>query len=138
MRQTVSSNNAPAAIGPYSQAVVAGDWVFLSGQIPLNPRSGEVIIGDIEAATDQVMQNLEAVLVEAGLTFDHVVKTTIYLTDLNDFVRVNAAYQKYFPANPPARSTVQVAALPRGVAVEVDAIALKTHPNTPGSDPRRC
>lgn len=126
MRQTISSTEAPAAIGPYSQAVVVGDWVFLSGQIPLNPKSGKVVV-EIESATTQVMENLAAVLAEAGLTFDHVIKTTIYLTDLSDFGQVNAVYGKYFPANPPARATVQVAALPRGVPIEIDAVA---HKNT--------
>ncbi len=126
MRQTISATEAPTAIGPYSQAVVVGDWVFLSGQIPLNPKSGEVAV-EIESATTQVMENLAAVLAAAGLTFDHVIKTTIYMTDLGDFGRVNAVYGKYFPANPPARATVQVAALPRGVPIEIDAIAHKKH-----------
>ncbi len=123
MRQTISSPDAPPAIGPYSQAVRAGDWVFLSGQIPIHPGTGELVTGSIEVATDQVMRNLRAVLHEAGLTFDHVVKTTIYLIDLNDFASVNAAYGRYFSENPPARATVQVAALPKGVSVEIDAIA---------------
>ena len=100
-----------------------GRWVFLSGQIPLHPQTGEVIVGNIESATARVMENLGAVLTAAGLTFDHVIKTTIYLTDLNDFASVNAVYGRYFPDNPPARATVQVAALPRGVSVEIDAIA---------------
>jgi 2-iminobutanoate/2-iminopropanoate deaminase len=124
MRETITSAEAPAAIGPYSQAVRAGDWMFLSGQIPLNPKTGELVTGSIEAATVQVMENLKAVLKQAGLTFDHVVKTTIYLIDLNDFASVNATYGRYFPENPPARATVQVAALPRGVAVEIEAIAI--------------
>ncbi len=123
IRQSVVSDQAPAAIGPYSQAVRVGDWVFLSGQIPLHPQTGAVIVGNIESATTRVMENLGAVLIAAGLTFDHVVKTTIYLTDLNDFASVNAVYGSYFPGNPPARATVQVAALPRGVSVEIDAIA---------------
>jgi len=124
MREVITSSDAPSAIGPYSQAVRAGDWVFLSGQIPLNPKTGELVTGTIEAATVQVMDNLKAVLAAAGLTFDHVVKTTIYLVDLNDFAAVNSAYGKYFPENPPARATVQVAALPRGVSVEIDAVAI--------------
>jgi 2-iminobutanoate/2-iminopropanoate deaminase len=102
---------------------MVGDWVFLSGQIPLHPKTGEMVVGNIELATVQVMENLGAVLKSAGLTFDHVVKTTIYLLDLTDFARVNAVYGKYFSASPPARATVQVAALPRGVSVEIDAIA---------------
>ncbi len=122
-RRTITCSEAPAAIGPYSQATVAGNWVFLSGQIPLCPQTGEPFAGDIEAATARVMENLGAVLGSAGLTFDHVVKTTIYLIDLADFAKVNAVYGKYFPNNPPARATVQVAALPRGVAIEIDAIA---------------
>ena len=123
IRQPVISSQAPAAIGPYSQAIRVGQWVFLSGQIPLHPQTGEVIVGNIESATARVMENLGAVLTAAGLTFDHVIKTTIYLTDLNDFASVNAVYGRYFPDNPPARATVQVAALPRGVSVEIDAIA---------------
>ena len=123
MREVITSSDAPSAIGPYSQAVRAGDWVFLSGQIPLNPKTGELVTGTIEAATVQVMENLKSVLNATGLTFDHVVKTTIYLIDLNDFAAVNSAYGKYFPENPPARATVQVAALPRGVGVEIDAVA---------------
>jgi 2-iminobutanoate/2-iminopropanoate deaminase len=122
-RRTIASKQAPEAIGPYSQAIAAGDWVFLSGQIPIDPDTGSLVTGDIKAATTRVMENLGAVLQAADLTFDHVVKTTIYLIDLNDFATVNAVYAQYFPKNPPARATVQVAALPRGVAVEIDAIA---------------
>jgi 2-iminobutanoate/2-iminopropanoate deaminase len=122
-RRIIASNEAPAAIGPYSQAVAAGDWVFLSGQIPLDPTSGMLVIGDIKAATTRVMENLGAVLRATDLTFDHVVRTTIYLVDLADFAAVNSVYAQYFPNNPPARATVQVAALPRGVPVEIDAIA---------------
>jgi 2-iminobutanoate/2-iminopropanoate deaminase len=122
-RRTITSSQAPAAIGPYSQAVAAGDWVFLSGQIPLDPQTGSVIVGDVESATRQVMTNLSAVLEATGLTFDHVVKTTLYLTDMADFAAVNAVYAEYFTRSPPARATVQVAALPRGATVEIDAIA---------------
>jgi 2-iminobutanoate/2-iminopropanoate deaminase len=121
--KSITSPNAPAAIGPYSQAVASGDWVFLSGQIPLHPVTGELVVSDIESATVRVMENLGAVLQAAGLSFDHVVRTTIYLTSLADFSAVNAVYARYFPSNPPARATVQVAALPRGVPVEIDAIA---------------
>lgn len=123
MRETITSPDAPTAIGAYSQAIRAGDWVFLSGQIPIDPKTKELVTGSIEASTVQVMENLKAVLRQAGLTFDHVVKTTIYLIDLNDFASVNTAYGRYFPENPPARATVQVAALPRGVSVEIDALA---------------
>lgn|SRR5664280_147280 len=122
-RRTITSSQAPAAIGPYSQAVAVGDWVLLSGQIPIDPRTGAVIVGDVESATRQVMTNLGAVLEAAGLTFDHVVKTTLYLTNMTDFAAVNAVYAEYFTQSPPARATVQVAALPRGATVEIDAIA---------------
>src|SRR5512142_1699649 len=122
-RRTIATDKAPAAIGPYSQGTAAGDWLFLSGQIPLDPVTGELVTGDIGAATQRVMENLRAVLRAADLTFDHVVKTTIYLVDLADFAAVNSVYAQYFPNNPPARATVQVAALPRGVPVEIDAIA---------------
>jgi 2-iminobutanoate/2-iminopropanoate deaminase len=98
--------------------------VFLSGQIPLDPATGEVVAGDISAQTERVMQNLGAVLAEAGLTFDHVVRCGIFLTNLGDFGKVNDVYARYFQVNPPARATVQVSALPRGVQVEIDAIAV--------------
>ena len=123
--QPISTKTAPAAIGPYSQAVRAGGLVFLSGQIPLLPGTGQMIEGDIDAQVERVLDNLAAVLQAAGLTFDHVAKTTIYLTDLADFQRVNEAYGRRFTRAPqPARSTVQVAALPRGARVEIDAIAV--------------
>ena len=122
-RRTIATPDAPAAIGPYSQAIAVGEWVFLSGQIPLEPNTGSLVVGDIKAATTRVMENLGAVLAAADLTFDHVVKTTIYLIDLNDFAAVNAVYAQYFQNNPPARATVQVAALPRGVPLEIEAIA---------------
>ncbi len=122
-RQTIATPDAPAAIGPYSQAIAVGEWVFLSGQIPLEPNTGALVVGDIKSATTRVMENLRAVLTAADLTFDHVVKTTIYLIDLNDFAAVNAVYAQYFQNSPPARATVQVAALPRGVPLEIEAIA---------------
>jgi 2-iminobutanoate/2-iminopropanoate deaminase len=124
-RSIVSTPQAPAAIGPYSQAVRAGDFVFLSGQIPLDPKTGEMVGGDdVEAQTVQVMNNLKAVLAAAGASFAKVVKTTIFLTDLGDFVRVNKVYGSYFEGvEPPARATVQVAALPRGAKVEIEATA---------------
>lgn len=120
--QVVRSEGAPAAIGPYSQGMRAGDFVFFSGQIPLDPVSGEVVSGGIEAEIEQVMANCAAMLASAGVGFDRVVKTTIFLVDMADFAVVNAVYGRYFEANPPARSTVQVAALPRGVAVEVEMV----------------
>lgn len=120
----VETKDAPAAIGPYSQAIRAGDLLFLSGQIPLDPVSGEVVPGGIEAQTRQVMANLGAVLAAAGLGFDHLVKTTIYLADLGDFITVNGIYGECFGGVPPARATVQVTALPKGVLVEIDGIAV--------------
>ena len=123
MKQPISTKSAPAAIGPYSQAIRAGGFVFLSGQIPLDPVSGQIVEGDIGAQTERVMKNLAAVLEAAGCTFDDVVRTTIFLTTLGDFQAVNETYGRYFGAVPPARATVQVAALPRGVKVEIDAIA---------------
>jgi len=125
----ISTPDAPKAIGPYSQAVAhppggpGGEIMFLSGQIPLDPRTGELVKGTIEEETRRVMENLKAVLAAGNYGFEHVVKTTIYLTDLSDFGKVNEVYGSYFPANPPARATVQVAALPRGARVEIDAIA---------------
>jgi len=125
MHEVIATTTAPGAIGPYSQAVAtgAGRLLFLSGQIPLDPRTGELLKGTIEEETAQVMRNLAAVLAAGGAGFQHVVKTTIFLTDLADFARVNGVYGAHFPANPPARATVQVAGLPRGARVEIDAIA---------------
>ncbi|MBN9165800.1 MAG: reactive intermediate/imine deaminase [Myxococcales bacterium 68-20] len=121
----VNSLSAPAAIGPYSQAIDAGDFVFLSGQVPIDPKTGELVPGDIEAQTERVLDNLAAVLEAAGCSFADVVKTTIYLMDLGDFQVVNATYAKRFSSAPPARATVQVSALPKGSRVEIDAIAKK-------------
>jgi 2-iminobutanoate/2-iminopropanoate deaminase len=122
----ISTKTAPAAIGPYSQAVRAGGFVFMSGQIALDPGTGKMVEGTtITVETERVLDNLAAVLQAAGLTFDHVAKTTLYLTDMGDFQAVNEAYGKRFSRAPqPARSTVQVAALPRGARVEIDAIAV--------------
>ena len=123
-RRTVASPHAPKAIGPYSQAVVAGGLVFCSGQIALDPASGEMVgAGDVHAQARQVMRNLGAVLEAAGATFADVVKTTIYLADLSDFGAVNEVYGAFFTADPPARATVEVAGLPKGALVEIDAIA---------------
>ncbi len=128
-RDVIQTDKAPKAIGPYSQAVVANaasnGTVFLSGQIPLDPATGEMVPGDVSAQTEQVMKNLSAVLSAAGCTFTNVVRCGIFLTDLADFGKVNEVYAKYFPANPPSRSTVQVVALPRGARVEIDCIAVR-------------
>ena len=119
----VETKDAPAAIGPYSQAVRAGDHLFLSGQVPIDPATGELVQGDIAAQTERVLDNLAAVLAAGGASFAKVVKTTIYLVDLGDFQVVNATNAKRFTSAPPARATVQVAALPKGARVEIDAIA---------------
>ncbi len=121
--QAIATTAAPAAIGPYSQAVRAAGFVFLSGQIALDPQTGKLVMGDIAAEAERVMENLSKVLEEAGLSFDHVVKTTIYLVDLADFDVVNAVYGTRFRRVLPARATVQVAKLPKGGRVEIDAIA---------------
>lgn len=123
--QAIRSSAAPAPVGPYSQAVAAGDFVFLSGQIPLDPISGQLVVGSIEEQAERVMANHAAVLAEAGLRFADVVKTTIFLVDMNDFARVNAVYAKFFQGSPPARSTVQVSRLPKDVAVEIEMVAYR-------------
>ncbi|WNG37854.1 RidA family protein [Archangium violaceum] len=125
-RKIVHSDDAPKAIGPYSQAVQvdAGKMTFLSGQIPLDPKTMNIVEGDVIDQAEQVMKNLSAVLKAAGLDFSHVVRSTIFLTDLGDFTKVNEVYGRYFTGAPPARVTVQVAALPRGSKVEIDAIAV--------------
>jgi 2-iminobutanoate/2-iminopropanoate deaminase len=122
-RTVVSTDTAPAAIGPYSQAVRAGDLLFLSGQIPLTP-AGTLAPGDVTAQATQVLDNVVALLAAGGSAPQHVVKCTIFLADMNDFAAVNAVYARYFGSEPPARSTVQVARLPRDVLVEIEAIAL--------------
>jgi 2-iminobutanoate/2-iminopropanoate deaminase len=124
--QVVSTDKAPKAIGPYSQAIVAGDLVFTSGQIPLDPQTQQIVQGDVRVQAERVMENLSAVLSAAGASFATVVKATIFLADLNDFAAVNEVYGKRFPSAPPARSTVQVAALPKGARVEIDLVAMKS------------
>lgn len=121
--KAISTPQAPAAIGPYSQAIQSGDLLFLSGQVPIDPATGDLVVGDIGVQTERVLDNLGAVLAAAGCTFGDVVKTTIYLVDLGDFQVVNQTYAKRFAAAPPARATVQVSALPKGARVEIDAIA---------------
>lgn len=122
-REAVSSDAAPAAIGPYSQAIRAGSLLFVSGQIPLDPATGALIQGDIAAQTHRVFANLKAILEAAGASFDHVVRTTVYLADMNDFAKVNEIYGTYFSSPAPARATVQAARLPKDARVEIDLIA---------------
>lgn len=124
MREPVSTGDAPQAIGPYSQALKAGPFVFISGQIPLDPASGRVVAGDITVQTHRVLKSIGAILEAAGTSYDRVVRTTVFLADINDFAAMNEAYAGYFAAPYPARSTVQVARLPRDVRIEIDVIAL--------------
>jgi 2-iminobutanoate/2-iminopropanoate deaminase len=123
MREAVSSPAAPRAIGPYSQAIRAGSLLFVSGQIPIDPATGEIVQGDIAAQTHRVFQNLRGILEAAGASFDHVVRTTVYLADMNDFAAMNEVYGTYFTSPAPARATVQAARLPRDARVEIDLIA---------------
>ncbi len=123
MRKAVATTNAPAAIGPYSQAIAAGGFLFVSGQIPLDPATGTLVSGTIAEETRRVFDNLAAILAAAGAGFGHVVKTTVYLADMADFAAMNEVYAGYFSPPAPARATVQAAALPKGVRVEIDLIA---------------
>ena len=123
MREAISTTEAPGAIGPYSQAIKAGDFLFVSGQIPLDPATGALVDGGIGEQTHRVLKNLDAILRAAGTSFSHVVKTTVYLADMSEFAAMNAIYAEYFPAPAPARATVQAARLPRDVKVEIDVIA---------------
>jgi len=125
MKETIHTDSAPKAIGPYSQATAWNGLVFCSGQIPLDPATGALIEGGIEEQTVRVLDSLKAVLEAAGAGLDSVLKTTIYVKDLGDFGKVNEIYGRYFPSNPPARATVEVARLPRDVKVEIDAIAFR-------------
>jgi 2-iminobutanoate/2-iminopropanoate deaminase len=124
MKVSVQTDSAPKAIGPYSQAIKAGGLLFLSGQIPLDPATMQIVEGGVRQQTERVLKNLRAVLESAGSSLGRVVKTTVFLADLNDFVEMNDVYGTFFPEQPPARSTVEVARLPRDVKVEIDAIAL--------------
>ena len=123
MRLAVSTDSAPGAIGPYSQAIRAGSLLFVSGQVPIDPATGAIVDGDIAAQTRRVLQNLGAILEAAGLSFDHVVRTTVFLTDMNDFAAMNEVYATCFTSPAPARATVQVSRLPKDARVEIDAIA---------------
>jgi 2-iminobutanoate/2-iminopropanoate deaminase len=125
MKKVVLTNSAPAPIGPYSQAIEVGNLLFCSGQIALDPATNQVLTGDVKAQAELVMKNIEAVLKAGGLTFKNVVKTTIFLTNMGDFQSVNEVYGRFFPEQPPARSTVAVAGLPKGVNVEIEVIAAK-------------
>ncbi len=124
MARAIASTGAPAAIGPYSPAIRSGSWLFLSGQIPLDPHTGTVVTGDISAQTERVFRNIAALLEAASAQFSHVVRTTVYLTDLADFTDMNTVYAQYFAEPFPARSTVQVSRLPRDARIEIDVIAL--------------
>ena len=123
-RKIVTTDKVPAAIGPYSQATVTGNLVFTSGQIPIDPTTGELVTGDIEEQTHRVLQNVQALLQEARSSLATVIKTTVFMTDLADFNRMNAVYSEYFPSEPPARSTVQVTALPLGAQIEIECVAM--------------
>ena len=123
-REMIVSAGAPAAIGPYSQAIRAGGLVYVSGQIPLDPETGQVVEGGIAAQAERVLASLRSILAASGSGMERVVKTTVFLTDLGDFTEVNEVYVRFFPHAPPARATVQVAALPRGVGIEIEAVAL--------------
>lgn len=122
-KKIISTKNAPAAIGPYSQAVETGNLVFTSGQIPLDPQTGELVNDDIKKATERSMENIKAILEEAGTSLDKVVKTTVFIQDMNDFAVVNEVYGRYFTENQPARSCVEVAKLPKGAKVEIEVTA---------------
>ena len=125
MKKIISTSDAPAAIGPYSQAIRSGDFLFCSGQIPLDPKSGQMVSDDIAAQTRRVLDNISGVLKSEGLSLGNVLKTTIFLTDLGNFQIVNEIYGSYFSSEPPARSTVQVSALPKGAKIEIEVIALR-------------
>ena len=123
MRQAVSTPSAPKAIGPYSQAIRAGSLLFVSGQVPIDPATGQIVNGDIAAQTHRVFQNIGEILKAGGASFDHVVRTTVFLADMNDFTAMNEAYATYFTAPAPARATVQVSRLPKDARLEIDVIA---------------
>lgn len=124
MKQVITTDRGPKAIGPYSQAIKANGFIFISGQIALDPASGKLVEGDIRAQTERVMENLKGIVEAAGSSMEKVVKTSVFLKDMNDFVAMNEVYGRYFPSNPPARATVEVARLPRDVRVEIELIAL--------------
>ena len=123
-KNIITTDKAPAAVGPYSQATATGNLVFTAGQIPLDPANGKLVTGDIEEQTHRVLQNVQALLQEARSSLATVIKTTVFMTDLADFSRMNAVYSEYFPSEPPARSTVQVTALPLGAQIEIECVAM--------------
>jgi 2-iminobutanoate/2-iminopropanoate deaminase len=125
MKKVINTNNAPTPIGPYSQAIQAGNFVFVSGQVAINPATGNLVLDDIKTETKQVMDNIKAILTEAGIDFGNIVKTSIFLTDMQNFAQVNEVYGTYFNDQFPARETVQVSALPKNVNVEISVIAIK-------------
>ena len=125
MKKVVATSNAPKAIGPYSQAIQAGEFLFCSGQGPMDPQTGQLVDGDIAVKTRRVLDNLGALLAEAGYSWDDAVKTTVFLKDMGQFAAMNETYAAYFPKNPPARSTIQAAKLPRDIDVEIELIAWK-------------
>lgn len=125
MKKVINTANAPAPIGPYSQAIIAGDFVFVSGQVAINPANGALVMNTIKSETKQVMENIRSILVEAGIDFSNIVKTSIFLKDMQDFAQVNEVYGSYFSEQFPARETIQVAGLPKNVNVEISVTAIK-------------
>lgn len=125
MKKIISTSNAPAAIGPYSQATEAGGLIFISGQLPIDPATGAMAPAEIAAQTEAVMKNIEAILKAEGLSLENVLKTTVFMADLGQFARMNETYSKFFPANPPARATIEVKALPKAALVEIEAVAAR-------------
>ena len=125
MKKVIHTTNAPQAVGPYSQAIEINDMLFISGQIPINPKTGKIIEGGVAEQTEQVMQNIEAILTEAGYTFNDVIKSTCLLNDMDNFAAMNEVYGKYYPQDPPARAAYGVVKLPLGVMVEIETIATK-------------
>jgi 2-iminobutanoate/2-iminopropanoate deaminase len=125
MKEVIATREAPAAVGPYSQAVRAGNLVFVAGQLPINPKTGQLNTGTDEEQTAQVLENIKAILAADGMTMDNVVSTTVFVRDLNNFAKLNTVYGNYFKDKPPARATIQAARLPRDVAIEISAIAVK-------------
>ena len=125
MKQVIQTNNAPQAIGPYTQAIMANDTLYVSGQIPVIPATGVIVSDQVEEQARQVMENVKAVVEAAGLTLDHVVKTNVFIKNMDDFAKINAVYSEYFKENCPARACVEVARLPKDVLLEMDAIAVK-------------